>query len=333
MLSIIIPLYNNSSTIERCLHAIATQRRSHDCQVIVVDDGSDNNEGYTLAQQWMTRRVFHPTSQVLTQSHSGAATARNRGLSVAEGEWVWMIDADDSVVEGSLSVLMDLIALLPADCNVLKCGRMLIDDEAVPATASDYYAVQPHTPIATLMTHLRGVLDHTTYLFRHSFLQHYNIGYPTDRHMLEDSTFVVTVLSHCTTIAYAPTLYCYRCYRCQSSHQGVWNPTLRTARMADILLFFHTLRQYVEAPSSTPTRAGRLYVRYRYVYQRTLPLKGYNWKALQDFARQTRFDCRPYGGTPTLAARLMSCNLSYRLYYLLVKAYLRLKPKSTSTAC
>ena len=82
--TVVIPARNAAPTIERCLAALAEQTVSPD-EVIVVDDGSTDD---TAA---IARRLG---AQVISQDHSGAGAARNRGAQAARGELLLFTDAD-----------------------------------------------------------------------------------------------------------------------------------------------------------------------------------------------------------------------------------------------
>ncbi|GEM_PF-3324321 len=85
--SVVVPLYNGARWIEETLTSIADQTVP-DLEVIVVDDGSDD-DGRERA------RAHAVSPRVLEQSHLGVAVARNRGLAEARGEFVAFLDQDD----------------------------------------------------------------------------------------------------------------------------------------------------------------------------------------------------------------------------------------------
>jgi glycosyltransferase involved in cell wall biosynthesis len=88
--SVIVPAYNASMTIERTLCSVMAQTYAH-LEIIVVDDGSNDD---TAA---IVERVSRedPRITLLRQSNKGVATARNLGIAHAYGEFVAPIDADD----------------------------------------------------------------------------------------------------------------------------------------------------------------------------------------------------------------------------------------------
>lgn len=94
-LSFIIPLYNCGQWIKRCLDSVCSVEMDADSyEVIVVDDGS-RDDG---PEQVIEYKESHRNVRLIHQQNSGASAARNRGLDVAQGEWIWFVDADDSIV-------------------------------------------------------------------------------------------------------------------------------------------------------------------------------------------------------------------------------------------
>lgn len=92
MISIIIPVYNASSTIERCVESILNQSYK-DFELILVNDGSKDNS-YEL----MKRMIENDSRAVIiNQKNQGVSSARNRGLDEAKGDYILFIDSDDYV--------------------------------------------------------------------------------------------------------------------------------------------------------------------------------------------------------------------------------------------
>lgn len=88
--SVIVPVYNVENFLPRCFESIANQTLA-DMEIILVDDGSPDKAGQ-LCDDYAAKdsrvRVIH-------QSNQGVSAARNHGLSVASGEFVSFVDADD----------------------------------------------------------------------------------------------------------------------------------------------------------------------------------------------------------------------------------------------
>ena len=85
--SVIIPVFNGERYLRETLDSVFAQTH-RDVEVIVVDDGS------TDASAEIARASAHPLT-VLSQANGGHASARNRGLAAATGEFIAFNDADD----------------------------------------------------------------------------------------------------------------------------------------------------------------------------------------------------------------------------------------------
>jgi len=86
--SIIIPAFNAEKTIRATILSVLSQTYKN-IELIVINDGSQDN---TIA---ITSQIWDPRLQIFSFENAGANIARNRGLSMAKGEYVSFIDADD----------------------------------------------------------------------------------------------------------------------------------------------------------------------------------------------------------------------------------------------
>lgn len=87
-ISVVIPVYNRIAFIDRALQSVYGQTRSAD-EIIVINDGSTDNIGAYIQQQ-------HPEVRLLNQPHQGVSAARNTGIRAAGGNWISLLDSDDS---------------------------------------------------------------------------------------------------------------------------------------------------------------------------------------------------------------------------------------------
>ena len=86
-ISVVIPSYNRAHTLGRALNSVFSQRYpAH--EVIVVDDGSSDNTGELIHNEF-------PQVRLISQSNRGVSAARNRGISAATSEWIALLDSDD----------------------------------------------------------------------------------------------------------------------------------------------------------------------------------------------------------------------------------------------
>lgn len=106
LFSIIIPLYNKASYIKDALWSVKHQTLE-DYEVIVVDDGSTDG-GSDIVKSF----DLIPT-QLITITNSGPSTARNTGIANAKGQWIMILDADDTLETNALESFANAIERWP----------------------------------------------------------------------------------------------------------------------------------------------------------------------------------------------------------------------------
>jgi glycosyltransferase involved in cell wall biosynthesis len=96
--SYIIPVYNGSASITKCVEHILYQRGNFDKEIIIVDDGSVDNTVDAVIDNieplFKTDNKLLGTIKIHSQIHSGASCARNNGLLLASGDYIAFVDAD-----------------------------------------------------------------------------------------------------------------------------------------------------------------------------------------------------------------------------------------------
>lgn len=100
MISVIIPVYNVEKYLRQCLDSVLTQTFCN-LEVIAVDDGSTDSSGIICDDyQQKDNRV-----KVVHKPNGGLSSARNSGLDIARGEWIFFLDSDDYIVPECLERL------------------------------------------------------------------------------------------------------------------------------------------------------------------------------------------------------------------------------------
>ncbi len=128
-ISVIVPVYNCEQYIEDCVDSILNQTFS-DFELILVDDGSPDNSGKLcdeLAGKHQNRII------VLHQHNQGQAAARNNGVKIARGEWLYFLDSDDKIHPNMLEKLYT--AVTKSNVNIAMCSA--VQREEAPC---DFYA-------------------------------------------------------------------------------------------------------------------------------------------------------------------------------------------------
>lgn len=101
LVSIIVPVYKVEEYLDECVESLVNQTYS-DIEIILVDDGSPDNCPQ-ICDKWALRdnRI-----KVIHKANGGVSSARNAGLDIANGEWIWFVDSDDTVEANALEELL-----------------------------------------------------------------------------------------------------------------------------------------------------------------------------------------------------------------------------------
>lgn len=110
MLSVVIPAFNAAEFIERCLRSVVAQRGVK-LEVIVVDDGS-RDETTALVGELIDD---DPRITLIKSTNAGPAAARNLGVDASSGDFITFVDADDEVLPGAFSTMVDSLLRTGSD--------------------------------------------------------------------------------------------------------------------------------------------------------------------------------------------------------------------------
>lgn len=116
-LSIILPVYNVAKFIPDCINSLLCQDiPESDYEIIFVDDGSpDNSVEVIQGYQAKNQNIL-----LIRQENAGVSTARNNGLTAAQGEYVWFVDPDDYIQANCLGAILKALENANADlCDFL----------------------------------------------------------------------------------------------------------------------------------------------------------------------------------------------------------------------
>lgn len=149
VVSVIIAAYNAEDHIESCLSSVLNQSYKH-IEVIVVDDGSNDNTGMicdSLSKGCSNLRVIH-------QQNRGVGFARNTGLENCTGEFVTFVDSDDVISSNYVEKL--LTPCVENNLDIAICSFQFLDEGKAfnPKESAEYsvydidYRVLKHNNIA-----------------------------------------------------------------------------------------------------------------------------------------------------------------------------------------
>lgn len=123
-ISVIIPVYNAEKYLDRCLSSISKQSYK-DYEIILINDGSTDGSN-TICEAWQKKK---DNIKVIHKDNGGSASARNIGISIAQGEYIAFIDADDFVHDKYLEILINNSIEYETDISV--CGYISLNEDII----------------------------------------------------------------------------------------------------------------------------------------------------------------------------------------------------------
>lgn len=115
LVSVLIPAYNVEAYVERALETVLGQTYEH-LEVIVIDDGSTDRT-LAICEEWARR---DGRLHVVSQANAGVSAARNKALSLATGDFIGFVDADDYC---ELNMYEDLVhAAVHHHADIVSCA-------------------------------------------------------------------------------------------------------------------------------------------------------------------------------------------------------------------
>lgn len=119
LISVIIPIYNASSFLVRCMDTICAQTYTN-IEIVLINDGSkDNSLEICKSYQDKDSRI-----KIIDKPNGGVSAARNDGLDNSTGEYVCFVDADDIVSVDYVKYMYELAIKNNADISVCNFTRV-----------------------------------------------------------------------------------------------------------------------------------------------------------------------------------------------------------------
>jgi len=104
-MSVIIPVYNSKDYLRPCLESIVSQADNISMEIIMVNDGSTDGSGALCDEL----AELYPQVAVSHQKNGGASCARNKGLKICRGQYIFFIDSDDTIAHNGITVIMNAL--------------------------------------------------------------------------------------------------------------------------------------------------------------------------------------------------------------------------------
>lgn len=305
MLSIVIPIYKVEPFICKCLESIYKQIYNLPVEVVLVNDGTPD-KSMDIAQKFVNDRTV-----VVEQENQGLSAARNNGMKASHGEYVWFVDSDDWIAEGTIGKVCKCIDKFRSEVFVV--GIKAFDEKDSPIDS--FHPVSPVDSIKTktgaewiLTPHFeRGPMQ--IFVMQRQFLERYHLEFVKGL-LHEDLEFAPRMLANAIRVTYIPeNVYCYLIRSC-----GSITSTINPKRFTDLFFILKEHERMLKTLSDT--------------YQR-IAIKTSQWMLLRTLISYLKIQkyvgmnlCRaPYVGIirkVSLRSVLVAPKLTYKVKFLLL---------------
>lgn len=124
MVSIIIPVYNTQEYLKDCLDSVINQSYSN-IEIIIINDGStDDSHAICIEYAEKDKRIIF-----IDKENEGVSAARNTGIDISKGEWIYFLDSDDFIELKMFSKLLMIVD--NTDCDVIQFGLRSYKNNAI----------------------------------------------------------------------------------------------------------------------------------------------------------------------------------------------------------
>lgn len=200
--SVIVPIYNVEKFISRCVASLMTQTLKR-VEFIFVNDATPDRSMemlHSVMKHYQERIKF--VTIIESEKNEGLPAARNKGLWIAKGEYIFHCDSDDYVEPDMLEKLYD--AAVKEDADIVWCDWFL------SMTQGERYMHQPcfTNQIDAVKAMLSGSMKFNVWnkLVKRSLYIENNIEFPTGYGMGEDMTMIMLFIN-AEKIAYLPIAF------------------------------------------------------------------------------------------------------------------------------
>lgn len=127
--SFVIPVYNTGDLLEKCIRSI-TSSSTESYEIIIINDGS-TDDSLQIAEKLAQK---HTAIRVVNQTNKGQGAARNTGIDMARGEYIWFVDSDDWLLDGALRRIETVTSQYKPDVLVLNYAVATEDGRYQPVS-------------------------------------------------------------------------------------------------------------------------------------------------------------------------------------------------------
>lgn len=197
LISIIIPAYNAEQTLERTVSGIQSEIDNKICyEILIVENGSSDKTSQ-IAQKLVCENVsaFH--------SEKGVSNARNYGIERAKGQWLMFVDADDTLLPGTIILLNEVVNKKNVDLFLF--GHKVNDKTKLVSEKRILYSGDLIEQLwVQMLNEPTKYLQVWAKIFKREIVVKNKIQFDMKLRLAEDSDFTLQYLKYCKSIELHP---------------------------------------------------------------------------------------------------------------------------------
>jgi len=172
ILSIVLPVYNVSEYVEKCIRSVYAQSLDiNTYEVIVVNDGATDNS-LEICEKL---QIEFPMLKIISQENRGLSGARNTGLLNCVGEYVWFVDSDDWIERDCLTNILNSLKIVKAE--VFWMGHNVVLNEEIIKSNIPVVLRAPITGEEFFISHLNNLFFIWKFIYQRKFLIKNNLNF------------------------------------------------------------------------------------------------------------------------------------------------------------
>lgn len=232
--SVVIPVYNTEKYLRACLSSVINQTYSN-IEIIIINDGSSDDSAlickeYSKSDERIT---------FIDKDNEGVSVARNIGITLAKGEWIYFLDSDDFLDFNAFEKLINTAS--DTNCDVIQFGlRRLMVGNIVSENKPSNYQEYQDLELFLEENELKPV-SACLHFFKSSVIKNNKIKFNEKLKHNEDMLFVYSLYCHLKKIVVINDIL----YNLVLREDSVSHKPIEIRVLRDKLLFLSELCDYV----------------------------------------------------------------------------------------
>lgn len=215
--SILVPIYNVEKYLKECLDSLVNQTLT-DIEIICINDGSTDNSLQIIEQYAQNDSRI----KVIDKQNSGYGDSMNKGLELATGEYIGIVESDDFVKKEMFDELYKIAS--KNDSDVVKSDFYFYFTKENQARKADKVKNKANFSIKDDVSILKIMPTIWSSIYKKSFLDEKGIRFlPTAGASYQDTSFAFKTFSAAKKITFTNKAYLY--YRSDNENSSVKSKT------------------------------------------------------------------------------------------------------------